>query len=1074
MLIDPEGEEPLRAEILGPEGLQSVAHRLAAVCRTAEPGRHRSPLLRRFAENKRVIEAAIARLIAAGGRRAFSSSDAEWLIDNFHIIEEALRDVRLDFPPGYDEKLPKLVTAPLEGYPRVYALALCLVAHSDSAMDESRIVSFVAAFQETVPLTIGELWALPTVLRLALLENLRRLAAKIIWGLEERRRAEQWIGERDRIGRERSIPVQPGDAALLARKQSEPFLARLLQLLRDQDSDATLVQDLEAVLAQQGTDASALLRREHSRQAASQVTVGNCILGLRLLAAIDWKSFFEQSSRVERVLHSDPAGTYLYQDFATSDRYRREVERIARGSNADEIAVAQAAIDLARAGQHAALAPRDHVGYFLIDRGAAELKARFGYRPPWREGSLEWVLDHPAPVYFTSVVAATVAFLLFFLSGLGSRLASWWPLAAAVALLPASALAVGLVNHLLTLLLRPRVLPKLEFKGAIPEQHSTFIVIPSMLTAPERRRAVARAEMHYLANTLPNIKIALLTDFADAPQETMPHDQELLRDAVETLRRLNDHYAAGGPDIFFLFHRRRLWNESQGCWMGWERKRGKLLEFNRLLRGARDTTYAVLSVDPTALPKAHYVITLDADTQMPPDTVGRLVGAIAHPLNRPRFDASQGRVDAGYGVLQPRISFHLNAATHSRFAALLAASGGIDPYSTAASDTFMDLFGIGSFTGKGIYDVEAFAAATDDTFPENQILSHDLIEGNYARCGLLNDVELFDDFPARYHAYARREARWVRGDWQLLPWLFGRVPTRSGWRRNPLPALERWKLFDNLRRSLVPPSVLLLLILGWAALPGSPWFWSGAAHGYAVAFLDSGGSHISGSSRRGGALGRDFRARKTYAAVIGEIALDVAFLAYRAVFLGTAIGRTLVRLFFTRRKLLEWETAHSTERRLKHGLSDFFVTMWPGPLLAVSIAVYLTLRNPAALPAAFLFLTGWLVSPAVAYWISRPTALRSTRFPMLSGEHCAGSPGGRGISSRRSSATPITGLHRTTFRRYPIRAWPIVLRQPIRASCYYRPWRHTTSVTSVFRRSSSGSSRHSIRSISWKSTGATY
>src|SRR5262249_21037666 len=331
---------------------------------------------------------------------------------------------------------------------------------------------------------------------------------------------------------------------------------------------------------------------------------------------------------------------------------------------------------------------------------------------------------------------------------------------------------------------------------------------------------------------------ALLTDFADAPHQTMPQDDDLLHDALERIGVLNQRYSNAGLDIFFLFHRRRLWNASQGCWMGWERKRGKLLEFNRLLRGARATSYVVHSADPSSLPRIGFVITLDADTQMPRDAAERLVGALAHPLNRPRFDASQGRVVAGYGVLQPRISFHLMAATRSHFAALLATSGGIDPYATAASDTYMDLFGVGSFTGKGIYDVDAFEAATGATFPENRILSHDLIEGNYARCGLLSDTELFDDFPARYHAYAHREHRWVRGDWQLLPWLGRRVPRsvvsgqwsvvrndkdRSSLERessdldqsgtearpgglethgvvtdhdpspNPLPALERWK-----------------------------------------------------------------------------------------------------------------------------------------------------------------------------------------------------------------------------------------------------------------------------------------
>ena len=467
------------------------------------------------------------------------------------------------------------------------------------------------------------------------------------------------------------------------------------------------------------------------------------------------------------------------------------------------------------------------------------------------------VRGRPELVYFGSITLSLVALvILVVVIALGGSVGSWWvPVLAAVLLLPFSELAVGMVNQVLTLFLPPRVLPKLDVRNGITAEHATFVVIPSMLARPGSAAALLeRLELHYLANPDPNLRFALLTDFADAPQETMPQDEGLVDDAIERVRALNQRYGNGGADIFFVFHRHRLWNEAQGCWMGWERKRGKLLEFNRLLRGARDTSYSVLSADPASLPHIHFVITLDADTQMPRDTAGRLVGTLAHPLNRPRFDPVLERVVSGYGVLQPRISFHLTAATHSRFAALLATSGGIDPYSTAASDAYMDLFNEGSFTGKGIYDVDAFEAATGSTFPENHILSHDLIEGNYARCGLLSDTELFDDFPARYRAYARREHRWVRGDWQLLPWLGRRVPTAKGWRANSLPLLERWKLLDNLRRSLVPPALVLLLILGWTILPGSPWLWTAVALAtLAVPFFQS----LLGSivdSIRGGSL----------------------------------------------------------------------------------------------------------------------------------------------------------------------------------------------------------------------------
>jgi cyclic beta-1,2-glucan synthetase len=806
-------------------------------------------------------------------------------------------------------------------------------------------------------------------------------------------------------------PTVPSWGAL-----SDPFVVRLMQLLRDQEGATATLERLDADLAAEGSDPNEVLRREHHRQAASQVTVGNCVLSLRLLSALDWNAFFEHASHVEVILRNDPAGIYSNQDFATCDRYRRTIETIARNCNADEIAVAQRAVELAMRSRDSGLGrPRDHVGFYLVDRGQPDLKAALGYRTGWREHFADWVQSHASLTYFGSItfVLGTLV-VTAALTGLGPLTISWWlPLVGGALLLPLSELAVGLVNQLLTLLLPPRVLPKLDLKGHVPAEYATFVVIPSMLSRISSPGILAeRLETHYLANPDPGLRFGLLTDFSDAPSETMPQDAELLRDALARVQALNERYANGGPDRFFLFHRRRLWNASEGCWMGWERKRGKLLEFNRLLCGRSDTSYAVCSADPSSLPQTHFVITLDVDTQMLRDTAGRLIGTMAHPLNRPVFDRSSGCVIAGYGVLQPRISFHLAAAVRSRFASLLATSGGIDPYSTAASDAYMDLFGIGTFTGKGIYDVEAFEAATGETFPENRILSHDLIEGNFARCGLLSDTELFDDFPARYHAYARREHRWVRGDWQLVPWLGRRIPIPASnerfppisrgsvtstreprgdseelggtsasarrigrsprWRVNPLPVLARWKLLDNLRRSLVPPAQLILLVLGWTVLPGSPWLWTVIA--LATFMLPV--LQMLMSIAIGGIRARSLvplrKSRDRIPAVIGQILVEVVFLAYRSVLLVDAVVRTLVRLFITRRKLLEWETAATTEQRLGAGLSQFVAGMWAAPALSLAIAGMIAALRPGGMAVAVPFLVAWIASPCVAFYVSRP------------------------------------------------------------------------------------------------------
>ena len=587
------------------------------------------------------------------------------------------------------------------------------------------------------------------------------------------------------------------------------------------------------------------------------------------------------------------------------------------------------------------------------------------------------MLGRPQWVYFGSIViglAALLALVVIFALG-GSLTNFWWILViAAAALLPLSELVVGLVNQLLTLILHPRVLPKLDVKHGIPTEHS-YVRRHSITagTAGERGGSPRAAGAPLPGEPRPKPSIR----FVDGLYRRSSRDDASGRGVHRRRSR-----AGAGLEPIAMPRKARTYSScftaagsgTRRRVAGWAGNASAVNCWNsiRLLRGARDTSYAVLSADPASLPRIGFVITLDADTQMPRDTAGRLVGTLAHPLNRPRLDPNQERVTTGYGVLQPRISFHLAAATHSRFAALLATAGGIDPYSTAASDAYMDLFGVGSFTGKGIYDVDAFEAATGSRFPENHILSHDLIEGNFARCGLISDTELFDDFPARYHAYARREHRWVRGDWQLLPWLGRRVPTPEGWRPNPLPLLERWKLLDNLRRSLVPPALLVLLLLGWTVLPGSPWLWSAVALAtLGLPLIQS----IIGSaveSVRGRSLAGLYARLVGTPAVIGHVLLDVTFLAYRGVLLLDAVIRTLVRLLWTRRKLLEWETAASTELRLKGGLVQFVAGMWVAPAVAIAMGAVVLLVRPAALPAAGPFLFAWLLSPAVAFRVSQP------------------------------------------------------------------------------------------------------
>jgi cyclic beta-1,2-glucan synthetase len=1002
----PGGKDILRAEMYGLEALEARARELAAASRLAPRGRTAGPLLRRLARNERVLARAHRRIREAAGRGERLTPDAEWLLDNYYVIEEVLREVRHDLPRGYSRELPKLADGPLAGYPRIYALALVLIAHTDSSLDEDHITRYVQAYQAVAPLTIGELWAVPTMLRLGLVENLRRLAEQMLDAWDERTRAERWVTPlRDSA----ASPAESGSHRLLVLpslapppETSDAFIVRALQYLRDEGPPVAF-EYLKEELAARGINPTEVVRRANQHQAINQVSVGNAVTSLRLLGALDWGIFFERTNLVDPVLHQDPAGVYDAQDFATRDRYRQVVERLAKRSRFTEIEVARRAVEMARHAPGGAGGPAGHVGYYLVGPGAADLKVAVQYRPAPARRLLEAMLDHPHRAYFGSV--AGVAGLLLALVGWAAALAAGpdavaWavPLLVAAALLPVSELAVGLVNYLVTLLLPPRVLPKLEFRDGIPADCATFVVMPAMLVRPGSAAALLeRLEIHYLANPDPQLSFALLTDFADAPTEHRPEDEGYVRAALDGVEALNRRYAGDGPPRFFLFHRGRRWNPAQGCWMGWERKRGKLSEFNGLLRGRRGVSEQVCSTDPRELPHARYIITLDADTQLPRDAARRLVGTLAHPLNRAHFDPQRGLVVEGYGVLQPRVSLHLPAVMRSRFARLWAYSAGIDPYSTAVSDVYQDLFGVGSFTGKGIYDVDAFEAATGHSFPDNHILSHDLIEGNFARCGLVTDIELFDDFPSRYHAYARREHRWIRGDWQLLPWLAPHVPKDavrkeeggrrkeesdrsdssfllppSSFRKNPLPLLERWKIIDNLRRSLVPPAVVLWLALGWTVSP-LPWqITTGVAAAVLLLplLLQVLGTAIS--AVHGATLTPVREFRKLGPITLGHVLCASAFVLNQAYLAVDAITRTLVRLFFTRRHLLEWETSAAAERRLGDSPRHFWLNMWSSVTVSAALGLTVAAVRPELLAPAGLFLVPWLSAPLLAFWVSRP------------------------------------------------------------------------------------------------------
>ena len=910
----------------------------------------------------------------------------EWLRDNHHVVQDQVRDVRQHLPRKYYLELPKLAEGPFAGYPRVYLLARELIEHTAGRIDVDTIVDFTTAYQRSSPLTIGETWAVPIMLRLGLVEELRRLADGVVEARRRRQVARAW---RERLAAATewtdatSAPVLD-DGRGPDGRLTPAFVVELLQWLRDQpQTAATFSEQLHRALAEQDDSADEMLRLEHQREAADQLAIGNVITSMRLISSVDWTIFFERTSLVEQILREDPSGAYPLMDFPTRDRYRHAVEGLAKRARLTETAVARTVVEHAEAARrdNPAQDRRHHVGYYLISRGRFDLETAIAYPPTVHERVSRFFFAHPALGYLGTIaviLTLAMASLLAYCARHGATPGEL-ALIAVLALLPVSELVISLLHLVLTSAIPPRPLPKLRLRGGVPADLRTIVTVPAILNSVTRAdELVADLEVRYLGNRDDNLHFALLTDFADAGAATLPTDDELLAHVCAGVDRLNERHGRGR---FFLFHRERRWNAADGKWMGWERKRGKLEEFNRILRGASDTSFAVTHGDVSVLPSVRYVITLDADTQLPMDAASRLVGTLAHPLNRPRFDASVGRVTEGYGVLQPSVGVDLVSATRTRFARVFSGHVGIDPYTTAVSDVYQDLFHEGSYVGKGIYEVDAFDAALAGRVPENRLLSHDLFEGAYARTALCTDIQLVDDYPAHYLAFAARQHRWARGDWQIARWIWPSVPAADGRTvGNVLAVTARWKIFDNLRRSLLSPALVLLLLLGWTILPGSPWMWTGLAL-LTLGFPIYAQIGRSLSNRvRGVPLRMHLAAEhKNVVMTAQQAVLWIALQAHQAWLMLDAIGRTVWRLLVTRRRMLEWLPA---DRAAGIELTPARVVraMWAAPAIALGAALLVGALAPGRLPAAMPFILLWLFSPAFVYLTGLPAG--DTRQPI--------------------------------------------------------------------------------------------
>jgi len=904
--------------------LQEFARQMAKT-HALEPSHHqKSDLLERLQSWEQALRNANAIFKGVPAKDLPVSRAAEWMLDNFYVVKQTFHQIAEGLPSGFLDQLPKLSGTPLEpGLPRIFALAGEWVEYCQSQIELNQTAVFVQEYQQVTSLTIGELWALPIMLRIGILERLVYATTEL-------------------TGMDTLPRVKTG---------TKPPLA--------------------------GTGTTSTSPSRIDSTAANDTIVANCFISLRLLSATDWKDFFEQTSRVEQILREDPAGIYACMDFDTRNSYRSVIEELSCHSAFSEEQVAQAAIAFAGGPDGKTAGRKGHVGYYLLDAGRAALEASLHYQP--ESGVRVWraLLAHPTATYLGSIAFFSAVFvlgLLIYTKLSGGSLAQVI-LAGVLGLGLALEAAISLVNWNVTHRIKPQSLPRMDFSEGIPTGNRGMVVVPTLLeNAGEINHLLQEMELRYHSNPDPQLTYALLTDFGDAPAQNMPEDESLLALARAGIEALNKKYAQRCP--FYLFHRQREWNASEGVWMGWERKRGKLAEFNRLLLGLGETSYTTQVGDASILNDFKFVITLDADTSLPQGSANRLIATLAHPLNQAEFAEDGCSVVAGYTVLQPRVTTKPTSANRSLFSQIFSGNAGFDLYSFAVSDVYQDLFGEGSYVGKGIYDVAAFERSLAGQVRENTLLSHDLFEGIYGRAALVTDIVLYEEYPGRYLGYAQRLSRWIRGDWQLLPWLLPFVRTESGIARNRLATIDIWKVFDNLRRSLLPPTLLALLAAGWLVLPGSPLAWT-------LLVLLPAALPIAAQIPWDGLHSRG---RLTLKQILEPTrlpltrwALGIVFLPYEALLMLNAIGTTLVRLLVARKNLLQWTTAANAARSL--GLNkryETWVAMAASLVLTVLLGITSAIFHPAALWVAMPVLVAWLIAPQIAAVISRPVIHTTT------------------------------------------------------------------------------------------------
>jgi cyclic beta-1,2-glucan synthetase len=915
---------------------------------------------------------------------------AEWLLDNFYIIEEQVKALRRDLNKKTFLQLPVLKNGDLKGQARIFAIAIEIISHTDGQIDDKVILDYLNAYQTQNILFDREIWAMPLVIRLALIEKIRFLSegikkTKNNWYKADRT-YKQWLENDEEVHKQFLITFKEN---LNRMEEINPsYIEHLLyNIRRSGKSNVNVLRIMDNVLKKFGTTTEKIANKEHNYQSVKTVSIGNCITSLHFMTTMDWADLFENASYVEKILVQDPLNIYHEMDVDTRNHYHGKIQELAARFKVSELYLAQKVLDLANQALEAT--PQEkrndpvekrtwHVGYYLLGKGLKVLEDSQEKKVEVIERIRKFVLNKPEVIYFTSIIVLTALIIgigirfIFMTTETNQLILSL--ILSLVLLIPASEIALTAVNWIICKAIKPTVFPKMSLKNGIPKNLSTIVATPTLLSDESTvEELLARMESNYLTNREENLYFVLIGAYADSQSTNIKNAKMIVEKTMAGIKKLNEKYAKGSSDKFYFFHRRSLYNEENSKWFGWERKRGALLEFNDMLLGAKDTSFGYFSASLNHLSNVKYIITLDSDTILPIGMAKKMIGSMAHPLNCPVINRKRGMVVEGYGLMQPRIQVELESSNKTLFSRIFAGQGGLDPYANAISDVYQDLFGEGSYTGKGIYDLKVFQSVLKNTIPENTVLSHDLLEGSYVRTGLVSDLKLMDAHPSQYNGAASRTFRWTRGDWQLLPYLYRKIRNaKNELLDNPLSTLSKWKILDNLRRSLVAPSLMVLLALSFSILPGNILFWItlfllpqsvplliGLVHSLV---------HVRPIIRR---IKRDKPIIIGSKAEIYQLILNIIFLPYNAWLMIKAILITLNRVYITNKNLLEWVTSAELEKKQKNSLKSYIINMKSSLISAAILFILIELFKPELMPLGVFCLLIWSIAPYVGYKISK-------------------------------------------------------------------------------------------------------